>query len=208
MSSYLSGLGGRWISCRYASAMDLRHFQVSVESQVSQTSREGRAEGEIQLASARRDPVLQLSDGGPHQRESVYTRRANVEAGAVTTFPGLEGTYGPRWSPDGKMLAALEWEVRRRLMLYRFDTGRWTAITEERADWPAWTRDSASIVFRANETLMRVRIDGAGAEPVVAIKGAETGGFTHAIGIAPDGSPTRTLNRDSRQIYELLLQRR
>jgi hypothetical protein len=55
---------------------------------------------------------------------------------------------------------------------------------------------------------MRLRVDRSRAEPVAAMSGAEVGGFSHAIGIAPDGSSTRTLNRDSRQVYELLFERR
>jgi Transcriptional regulatory protein, C terminal/WD40-like Beta Propeller Repeat len=145
---------------------------------------------------------------GRSTRESVYIRMAEPETLSVTKFPGSEGMFGPRWSPDGKMVVALEWEGRRRLMLYRFETHSWTPIWQERADWPTWNLDSKSLVFRANDALVRLRVDQRGAEPVAAINGAELGGFSHAIGIAPDGSSTRTLNRDSRQVYELIFERR
>jgi Tol biopolymer transport system component/DNA-binding winged helix-turn-helix (wHTH) protein len=141
-------------------------------------------------------------------REAAYIRIADLENGNVAKFPGSEGLFAPRWSPDGKMIAVLEWEGLRRLMLYRFDKNQWTPISEGKADWPTWAADNKSIMFRADETLQRVWIDPRTTEAVASLKGAEPGGFSHALGVTPDGSPTRTLNRDSRQVYELQFQNR
>lgn len=138
-------------------------------------------------------------------REQVFIRVVNLETGAVTKLPGSDALFSPRWSPDGRAVAALEWQNQRRLMLFRFDQGGWVNLTRERAEFPTWSADSKSILYRSADRLMQVRASDGLAGQVVGIKNEEFGGFSRWIGCTSDGSPARALNRDSRQVYEVML---
>jgi hypothetical protein len=91
-------------------------------------------------------------------------------------------------------------------MLYRFDQRKWSNLTEDRADWPTWSADGARILYRGARYVIETRIRDGRPEPVLPLKSEEFGGYSHWIGRTPDGSPTRTLNRDGRQVYELTFQ--
>jgi dipeptidyl aminopeptidase/acylaminoacyl peptidase len=132
-------------------------------------------------------------------RESAYIRIVDINSGQVTKLPGSDGLFGPRWSPDGTMIAALERDGRRRLMLYRVSEKKWSALSEDRADWPSWNKGSDAILFRAGDVLREIQIRTQRQQDIVTLKNEEIGGFTHAIGRAPDDAPTRTFNRDGRR---------
>jgi Tol biopolymer transport system component len=140
-------------------------------------------------------------------REAAYIRMADLDHGTVKKFPGSDGLFAPRWSPDGKLVIALERDGQRRMMIYRFGEDVWRPLTESRADFPNWSRDSKNILFRAGDVLRELNVDNGHNEKVLELKNEEIGGHMHAIGRSYDGGRTRTLNRDSRQIYELYFQR-
>src|SRR5581483_1694039 len=139
-------------------------------------------------------------------REAAYIRMADLDQGTVTKFPGSDGLFAPRWSPDGKTVVALERDSRRRMTVYRFGEDVWRPLTGSRADFPNFSRDSKRILFRAGDVLKELHIDNGREENVLQLKNEEIGGFLHSIGRSGDDGPTRTLNRDSRQIYELYFQ--
>ena len=141
-------------------------------------------------------------------RETAYIRIVDLTTGQVRKLQGSEGLFGPRWSPDGTMIAALERDGQRRLMLYRVHENKWSNLSDERADWPSWNRGSSTILFRSGDFLKEIQIGTRRYETIVAMKSDEIGGNTHAIGRANDDAPTRTWNRDGRQIYELYFQSR
>src|ERR1700680_1871432 len=62
----------------------------------------------------------------------------------ISTIPGSEGFYSPRWSPDGRYIAALQVgpEV---LQLYDVRTRQWTKLADIAVDFPMWSRDSKYI---------------------------------------------------------------
>jgi Tol biopolymer transport system component/DNA-binding winged helix-turn-helix (wHTH) protein len=136
-------------------------------------------------------------------RENAYIRIVDLGSGQVTKLAGSEGLFGPRWSPDGSRIAALERDGRRRMMIYRMDTGQWSVLFDDRADWPVWTKDGAAILFKAGDSLEEIDLRTRQQKKIVTIKNEGGGGFTHAIGIDSSDAPTRTLNRDGRQVYEL-----
>jgi Tol biopolymer transport system component len=139
---------------------------------------------------------------GSNIREPAYLRMVDLRSGTVSKFEGSDGLFGPRWSPDGAMIAAMQWSGERHLMIYRVAEKRWKD-TGQKVDWPCWTPDSKAIVFFSAGALLRYRVATGQTERLTDLKFEEMGGATHSISVGPDGSPLRTLNRDSRQIYEL-----
>src|SRR5215469_6215430 len=62
-------------------------------------------------------------------------------------IPGSHGLFSPRWSPDGRHLAALSTDSRS-LMLYDFDASQWSVWlqTEDGTiGYPVWAKDGRSI---------------------------------------------------------------
>jgi Tol biopolymer transport system component len=142
-------------------------------------------------------------------REDVYLRLADLESGKVSKFDGSEGLFGPRWSPDGSMVAALHWETST-LMLYRFEDHRWVQLSDQPCRWPTWSPDGKFLLYTISNLnlLMRYRVGHAGSEVLTELAANELGGFSRSTGVAIDGSPMRTLDHNSPQVYEIEFARR
>jgi Tol biopolymer transport system component len=91
----------------------------------------------------------------------------------VSKLPGSEGLYSPRWSPDGRYIAALQVgpEIPQ---IYDVRTGKWTKLTDIAVGFPVWSRDSRYIYFDSIESvpnLYRVRIGDHSLEQVASLRG-------------------------------------
>jgi serine/threonine protein kinase/Tol biopolymer transport system component len=67
----------------------------------------------------------------------------------MSTLPGSVGLFSPRWSPDGRYLAAITVEGSKKIMLYDFRTQKWSEWLTEPASvgFPAWAADSHSLYY-------------------------------------------------------------
>jgi eukaryotic-like serine/threonine-protein kinase len=72
----------------------------------------------------------------------------DVDSKQVSTVPGSEGLYAPRWSPDGRYLAALS-DDSQKLLRYDFATQTWTNwITEPGSiALPTWSKDGKYVYY-------------------------------------------------------------
>ena len=128
----------------------------------------------------------------------------------ISTIPGSEGFYSPRWSPDGRYISALQVgpEV---LQLYDVRTSKWTKLAETPVGWPIWSRDSKYIYFDSIESvpkLYRVRVADHSLEQVASLQSirlAPTLGGS-LTGLAPDDSPLVSRDVGSQEIYALDLE--
>ena len=68
--------------------------------------------------------VIQLLDVNTHQ---------------VSTVPGSTGLYSPRWSPDGRYIAAMNFDSRV-LMLFDFQTRKWQELARVTMGFPNWSK--------------------------------------------------------------------
>ena len=64
----------------------------------------------------------------------------------VTTLPNSEGLFSPRWSPDGRYIAAMTLD-QNKLMLYDTDIHTWRTLISRPAHDPLWSNDSRWIYF-------------------------------------------------------------
>lgn len=111
----------------------------------------------------------------------------------MSSVPGSKDLFSPRWSPDGRSIAALSADSTR-LALYEFATGRWRDLIPaggETLGYPSWTRDSRRIQLLQGGSIVRVRAADGHVEPVASLEGVPLvfGEFANWIGIAPDDSP-------------------
>jgi WD40 repeat protein len=65
----------------------------------------------------------------------------------VTTLPGSQGLFGPRWSPDGRYIAALNADLTK-LLIFDFQTQKWTEVAKGSPGWPGFTKDGKYLYFQ------------------------------------------------------------
>lgn len=107
-----------------------------------------------------REPDLMGKESGSHSIEIV-----NLETKRTETVPDSEGLFSPRWSPDGRWIAALSLN-QKSLMLYDVAQRRWKELASTSAADPIWSKDSKFLyvhAFLANEEpILKVSVpDGA-----------------------------------------------
>jgi eukaryotic-like serine/threonine-protein kinase len=139
-----------------------------------------------------------------------FIQTLNRKTGKVLKLPGSDGIYSPRWSPDGKYIAALR-AGPEQLVLYDVDKGHWDDLkTAVPVNFPSWSADSKYIYFNSLEAqpnLYRVRIADGKLQQIASLKG-----IRHAptiadwSGLSPDGSPLMVRDVGSQEIYALDLQ--
>ncbi len=65
----------------------------------------------------------------------------------LSTLPGSEGLYTPRWSPDGRYIAAMS-EDSQRVAVFDFNTSRWTELAQTVfICYLSWSKDGKYIYF-------------------------------------------------------------
>jgi Tol biopolymer transport system component/predicted Ser/Thr protein kinase len=159
----------------------------------------------------------------PDGKQLVFGRFVGKEAAIqlldlnskqVSIIPGSQGLYSPRWSPDGRYLAALT-TAQTKIVIFDFKRQTWS-------DWvsglgwlgyPAWSRDGKYLYFETSATetpgYYRIRLGETRAELVVNLKdlhqlsNPNTGSW---IGITPDGSPLLVRDVSTDEIYALDLE--
>ena len=118
----------------------------------------------------------------------------------VTTLPGSEGCFSPRWSPDGRYIAAISINVFS-LMLYDLQMQKWSEIAK-RVGNPHWSRDGKYIYFSG---VYRVRIADMKREQLASIEGIRLaiGTFGSWKGQTEDEEPLVLRDVGIQEIYAL-----
>jgi len=126
----------------------------------------------------------------------------------VSKIPGSDGLFSPRWSPDGRYVAAMPLD-QRKLMLFDFTTQKWMELARRSAMNPEWTRDGKYVWFQALHEawfpVYRVRVSDRKLEQLLTAKYAQGGEVSGLwfVGMALDDSPLMVLPHTSTDIYAL-----
>jgi len=132
----------------------------------------------------------------------------------VTAIPRSRGLFSPRWSPDGRHLAALSPDSKS-LMLFDFDTKQWSVWlhTEDGTiGYPVWAKDGKSIYIErshaAEPSVHRLKLGESTSERFLSWKDLRrfAGIWGAWSGIAPDGSVMAVRDVSSHEVYALDLQ--
>jgi Tol biopolymer transport system component/DNA-binding winged helix-turn-helix (wHTH) protein len=73
----------------------------------------------------------------------------DVATGALQEVPGSTGLFSPRWSPDGRYIAALSLD-QRQVRLYTVATRTWTTLPVTSGADPIWSPDSHYLFLHAS----------------------------------------------------------
>ncbi len=124
----------------------------------------------------------------------------------VSTLPGSQGMYSPRWSPDGRYIPALSGDSKK-LLLFDFQTQKWTELAQGSMGWLEWSKDGQYL--QANDAsgagaVIRIRLSDHKTERVVDLKNFATAGFFGQwFAVAPDDSPIMLRNAGTQDVYAL-----
>jgi serine/threonine protein kinase/Tol biopolymer transport system component len=127
----------------------------------------------------------------------------------VSTVPGSENLFSPRWSPDGQHLAALNLDSTK-LLRFDFKTQTWSDWITEAIGYPNWSQDGSYLYydspFTDHPTFRRVKVGQAHSELLVDLKGLSRYSAPPAYqwsGVAPDGSALFTRDLSTDEVYAL-----
>ncbi len=146
--------------------------------------------------------------GNSFQKRSIYT--LDLTSRRVSTLPGSTGLYSPRWSPDGKYVAAITADSSYRLMLFDVATQKWTEAFGSRTGYETWSHDGKYIYFESftpdGNRILRLRLSDRKIEYPVDLKDfgrGKGGSFGGWFGFAPDDSLLFARDLSTQEIYAL-----
>jgi Tol biopolymer transport system component len=153
--------------------------------------------------------AVMFYDGGETPDSSIKVLNLNTHT--LTELPGSKGIFSPRWSPDGRYVAALT-SGDLDLMLFDFKTQKWEKLSGGGSGWPNWSKDGKYVFFATNvgggsPGFYRVDVANRKTETVVGPSERHAAncvaGAYPWYGIAPDGSPLIATEAGSEEIYSL-----
>jgi len=148
--------------------------------------------------------------------EKLAIQVVDISTHQVSVIPGSENLFSPRWSPDGRHVAALPVDSKK-LTLFDFKTGKWSDwINEPEAiGFPAWSRDGNYVYYDTlstdHPTFRRVKVGQTRSELVLDLKNLRRYGVASGLvgawsGLAPDGSALFVRDLSTDEIYSLDLE--
>jgi hypothetical protein len=149
------------------------------------------------------------SDGVPNKWIYII----DLKSRRVSTLPGSLGLYSPRWSPDGKYIAAIKAEHPQTLNLFDFSTQKWTEVFSYETGYENWSHDSKYLYLErvtasdGSFSLQRLRLADRKVEELIdlnkVVRPADWGETANWLGIAPDDSPLVFRDTSTQEIYAL-----
>jgi Tol biopolymer transport system component/DNA-binding winged helix-turn-helix (wHTH) protein len=160
-------------------------------------------------------------DWGPGGNAVVFGRLPNYAAEAavakdirildlasksVSILPQSTGMFCPRWSPDGRYIAAMTLD-QHRLMVFDRKTDRWSPIAEGIIHNPVWSRDGKYLYFQAFQEdevpIFRVSVADRRLERICDRNVVNSADSIQFWGLAPDGGPIGSFVFWSADMYSL-----
>lgn len=132
----------------------------------------------------------------------------DLKSHTISTVPGFEGLYCPRWSPSGRYISATTSDGSR-LMLFDFNRQHWAVLTDLSEGCPTWSRNDEYLYFQTFDVstpeFARVRISDGKRERLASIdfrRGGQRDWYWWN-GLTPDGSPLVLRDESTEEIYAL-----
>ncbi len=124
----------------------------------------------------------------------------------ISTLAGSRGLYSARWSPDGRYIVAMPSDSLS-LVLFDFQTQKWSQLVKVRAAFPNWSRDGQYVYFLRwldNPAVLRVRITDQKVEQVADLANLPTtGNIGPWLGLDPDDSLLLLRDIGTQDIYSV-----
>jgi Tol biopolymer transport system component len=149
-----------------------------------------------------------------HDAGGISIRILDLKTHKLEKVPGSDGLFSPRWSPDGRYIAAISPD-NTTLKRYDFQTQTWSNWLVEPAgsvSYPVWSTDSKSLYFddlvNGDESIRRVKVDQS--QPELAFVLGAIDRYPGALGFwsgrAADGSWMFVRDRSTQEVYQLSME--
>ena len=143
--------------------------------------------------------------GGLYGSAITGIRIVDLKTHQVSTVPGSEQLFSPRWSPDGRYIVAIRSDSQS-LLIYDRSKQKWSSVFQERnVSFPDWSKDGQFIYFLSwpeNPSLMRLRLSDSSVERVASLKEFRpTGYWDDWMSLDPNDSPLLLRDTGLQDIY-------
>ena len=147
----------------------------------------------------------------PDKPESAKIMVLDLKTRALNQVAGSQGICCPRWSPDGRYVAAISGD-NQKLLLLDLTTQEWRQQWSDKmgtVGYLTWSPDSKYLgfdtSFTADPGFFRVRVGDGQIERVVSLSKIRRSlsQWGEWSGMAPDGSPIVVRDISSQEIYAL-----
>ena len=129
----------------------------------------------------------------------------NLATRQVSTVPGSEGLFSPRWSPDGRYVVAMPLDQRQ---LTIFDTAarKWTVLAAGTFNNPVWSKDGKYIYYQTYDEgspICRIQVNGGRVEEITDFRDLQPGANVGYWGLAPGDTPIVSFHFLTADIYSV-----
>jgi eukaryotic-like serine/threonine-protein kinase len=148
--------------------------------------------------------------------DQTYIQLYDLKTHQSSVLPHSQGIFAPRWSPDGRSIAAITSTGNDKLMLYDTNTQRWRQLDTKQSSFGylTWSRDSNYVYFdtilQRDAGFFRLRISDGKIEKLADLTKIRTyrdqfgpGSWT---GLAPGEIPILPRDISTQEIYSFDLQ--
>jgi serine/threonine protein kinase/Tol biopolymer transport system component len=146
-----------------------------------------------------RMPFQEFGSSGP-----VAIQVLDLKTSQISTLPDSDGLYSPRWSPDGRYIAAMPPDSNK-LMLFELATKRWLELAKGAFGFPNWSRDGKYLYFEnfTQAEIRRIEIRTQKSESIADLKELRRPNDMSGFWSAPayDGSPLVMRDAGIQEIY-------
>ena len=134
-------------------------------------------------------------------------RILDLKTRELKTVPGSEQLFSPRWSPDGKYIAALPGNSQS-LVVFDLAKQKWTEVLKGRnVSFPNWSKDGRWIYLLSwpeDPAVLRVALGNYALERVADLKGFRpTGYWDDWMGLDPNDAPLLMRDIGTQDVYAL-----
>lgn len=147
-----------------------------------------------------RSSELMAEDSTPKSIQMV-----NLSTRFVSTVPGSEGLFSPRWSPDGRYVVAMALD-QRRLMLFDIDSKKWTELAGGTFNNPVWSKDGQYIYYQSYDDanpVWRIQVASGRIEKIADFRDVPPGTTVGYWGLTVDDSPIASFHFLTADIYSV-----
>ncbi|MGA7352036.1 MAG: CadC family transcriptional regulator, partial [Acidobacteriaceae bacterium] len=123
----------------YTMDTDGGHFQEVLNEDRSEADANWSPDGKTLVFGRLPDLMAEAA-----QPKAIYT--VDLATRTMTKLPGSDGLFSPRWSADGKYIAALSID-QKKLMLFDVAAKTWRVTAEGNIADPVWSHDDSAIFF-------------------------------------------------------------
>ena len=141
--------------------------------------------------------------GGESNNPASTIRILDLASHQISTVPGSEGLFSPRWSSDGRTIVAFSGDSTK-ILSFNFASGKWTELGNGNFGWLNLSHDGEYAYATDHNAVMRFRVSDQKTEQVVDLKNfPTTGRYGGSLGLTPDDAPLVLRNTGTQDVYSV-----